>query len=131
MCPQVTVAMNLINSHAKGNIVDPEDWSPQRTQYIDSLAAGETATLSWRINAIIDGDYMLYMVAIPKPSGPEATSAVTSCSAIHMTVKPATKLNPRGVLVYVIGTPALLGFGMFYMYRRRRRSSDAGVIASE
>ncbi|HLF72856.1 MAG TPA: ABC transporter permease subunit, partial [Anaerolineales bacterium] len=36
--PPLIVAMNVINLDASGDVVDPEDWSPQRTQYIDSLA---------------------------------------------------------------------------------------------
>ena len=54
--------MNIINLDAAGDVVDPEDWSPQRTQYMESLAAGKSVTLSWRVNAILDGDYLVYMV---------------------------------------------------------------------
>ncbi len=105
--PPLIVAMNIINLDAEGDIVDPEDWSPERTQYIEQLAAGESANLSWVVNAIIDGDYMVYMV--------------------HLTVTPYTKLNPGGVLPYVIGGPLLLGLIIFLVYRHRRRQLDAGA----
>ncbi len=41
--PRLTVAMNIINLDAKGDVVDPEDWAPQRTQYIETIEAGQSA----------------------------------------------------------------------------------------
>jgi ABC-2 type transport system permease protein len=120
------VAMNIINLKGKGDPVDPEDWSPERTQYHDGLAPGESATLSWRVNAILDGDFMVYMVAIPSPAGVEATSQPEASSGIHVTVTPFTKLNPGGVLPYAIGGPVLLALVILFVYRRRRREIDAG-----
>ena len=66
--PPLIVAMNIINLDAAGDVVDPEDWSPQRTQYIDSLSAGKSVSLSLRVNAILDGDYLVYMTLIPEPA---------------------------------------------------------------
>ncbi len=120
------MAMNIINLNAKGEIVDPEDWSPQRTQYIEPLAPGQTTSLDWRVNAIIDGDYMVYMVAIPAPNGPDATSHPVASSGIHLTVTPYTKLNPGGVLPYAVGGPIVLGLIILIAYRHRRGQIDAG-----
>jgi hypothetical protein len=122
----IIVAMNIINLDKQGEVVDPEDWSPQRTQYVEPLTPGQTATLSWRINAILDGDFMVYIVAIPAPSGREETSQPVASSGIHLTVTPYTKLNPGGVLPYAIGGPALVAVGIFILYRIRRRQTDAG-----
>lgn len=122
----VIVAMNIINLNAKGDIVDPEDWSPQRTQYVAALAPGQSTSLDWRVNAIIDGDYMIYMVAIPAPVGADATSQPVASSGIHLTVTPYTKLNPGGVLPYALGGPLLLGLVISFVYRRRRRQIDLG-----
>jgi hypothetical protein len=118
--------MNIINLDAAGDVVDPEDWSPQRTQYVEALAPGESATHSWRVNAILDGDYLVYMVVIPEPEAADATSHPIASSGIHLTVAPFTRLNPAGVLPYVIGGPVALGLGMFLLYRFRRRQIDAG-----
>lgn len=120
------LAMNIVNLNAAGDIVDPEDWSPQRTQYIDGLPAGQSATHSWRVNAILDGDYLIYMVVIPEPSGQDATSQPVASSGIHLTVTPFTKLNPGGVLPYAIGGPLLLILGIVLLYRIRRRKIDMG-----
>lgn len=120
------VAMNIINLDAQGEIVDPEDWSPQRTQYIEQLAPGESAALNWRVNAILDGDYMIYMVVIPQPQGKNATSQPVASSGIHLTVTPFTKLNPSGVLPYAIGVPILMLVIIYFVNRRRHQQIDAG-----
>lgn len=124
--PPLIVAMNIINLDAEGDVVDPEDWSPERTQYIETLAPGQSETLSWIINTILDGDYMVYMVLIPEPDGEAETSQPIASSGIHLTVTPFTRINPGGVLPYAIGGPVLLGAGMFLLYRRRRRAINTG-----
>jgi len=124
--PPLIVAMNIINLNAKGEVVDPEDWSPERTQYTEHVAPGQSVSLPWRINAILDGDYMVYMVVIPAPAGPEATSHPVASSGIHLTVTPFTRLNPGGVLPYAIGGPILVSFGILLIYRLRRRGIDTG-----
>ena len=120
------VAMNVINLNAQCEIVDPEDWSPQRTQYIDTLPAGQSASQHWIINTILDGDYMVYMVLIPAPDSQETTSQPIASSGIHLTVTPFTRLNPGGVLPYAIGGPIVVGIGIFILYRLRRRQIDSG-----
>ena len=120
------MAMNVINLDAKGEVVDPEDWSPQRTQYIDTLAAGQSASQHWIINTILDGNYMVYMVLIPAPDSQATTSQPVASSGIHLTVTPFTRLNPGGVLPYAIGGPIVLLAGIIVLYRLRRRQIDAG-----
>jgi ABC-2 type transport system permease protein len=125
--PTIFVAMNIINLEKAGEPIDPEDWSPQRTQSIDSLAPGETVTLSWRVNAILKGDVMIYMVAIPQPGGQNINSHPVASPGIHLTVTPFTRLNPGGVLPYVIGAPLVVLVGIYLLYRLRRREVDTGV----
>ncbi len=127
--PPLCVAMNIINLRAEGEIVDPEDWSPQRTQYLETLAPGQSATLSWRVNAILDGDYLVYMVVIPEPAGKDATSQPIASSGIHLTVTPFTRLNPGGVLPYAVGGPLVLGLIIYLVYRQRHRRIDEGDAA--
>lgn len=124
--PPLIIAMNIINLNAKGDVVDPEDWSPQRTQYTESLGAGASATQHWIINTILDGDYMVYMVLIPSPSGQDATSHPVASPGIHLTVTPFTRLNPGGVLPYAIGGPVVVLIGILILYRMRRKQVDAG-----
>jgi ABC-2 type transport system permease protein len=124
--PPLIVAMNVINLDAKGEVVDPEDWSPQRTQYMEGLAGGQSASQHWIINTILDGNYMVYMVLVPAPTAQEATSQPVASSGIHLTVTPFTRLNPGGVLPYAIGGPILVGAGIFILNRLRRRQVDTG-----
>jgi len=120
------VAMNIINLEKGGEPIDPEDWSPQRTQSIDPLAPGQSATLSWRVNAILEGDVMIYMVAIPQPEGQDATTHPIASPGIHLTVTPFTKLNPSGVLPIAIGIPVILLVIIYFVNRRRNQNIDMG-----
>ena len=123
----MVVAMNIINLDQEGDVVDPEDWSPERTQYVERLDPGDAVTLSWRVNAILDGDYIVYMVVMPEPAGRDATSQAVASAGVHLTVMPFTRLNPRGVVPLVIGTPLVLGMGTFLVLMIRRRDTEGGA----
>lgn len=124
--PPLILAMNVINLDATGDVVDPEDWSPQRTQYLDTLAPGESATHNWIINTILEGDFMVYVVLIPEPESADVTSHPVTSAGIHLTVDPFTRLNPGGVLPFAIGGPILLLVITYFVYRRRRQQIDMG-----
>ena len=70
-----------------GVYVDPEDWSPERTQAVPALDPGESAEQSWTVEAILDGNYMVYMTAIEKPGTPEETTLPVTSPGIHLTVQ--------------------------------------------
>ena len=123
--PPLNVAMNIVKT-GKGDPVDPEDWSPERTQEVEPLAPGESAEQSWTVDAILEGDYMVYMTIIPKPDGPEATSQPVSSSGLHLTVKAFTKTNPGGVLPIAIGMPIALILVSLLPRRRWRRGINSG-----
>jgi len=124
--PPIIVAMNIINLAKEGDVVDPEDWSPERTQYIDSLAPNESTTLSWQVNAVLDGNYMVYLVAIPTPDSAETSTQISASQGLHLTVAKFTKLNPSGVLPIAMGVPIVLGLAIFIAFRIRRRQIDLG-----
>jgi hypothetical protein len=124
--PPFIVAMNVINLDAAGDVVDPEDWSPQRTQYISSLTPGQAVRQGWIINTILEGRFLVYIVLIPEPESVEVTSRPVASSGIHLTVAPFTRLNPGGVLPVAIGGPTVLLAITFLVYRRRRQQIDLG-----
>ena len=124
--PMILVAMNIVNLEQDGEAIDPEDWSSKRTQSINSLAAGQSATLSWRVNAILDGDVMIYMVAIPQPEGKHVISHPIASPGIHLTVTPFTKLSPIGVLPVAMGGPLLLLLIIYFVNLRRNQNVDMG-----
>jgi len=120
------VAMNIINLNAQGDVVDPEDWSPQRTQYSQPLSPGASVSHAWIINTILDGDYMVYMTLIPAPGSQDTTSHPVASPGIHLTVTPFTRINPGGVLPYAIGGPVIVLIGILVLYRMRRKQIDNG-----
>lgn len=120
------VAMNIINLSSTGDVVDPEDWSPQRTQYVESLAPGESATQNWILNTILEGDYMVYVVLIPEPAGPDETSQPIASPGVHVMVEYFARLNPGGILPFAIGIPLVLILILAGVLWFRRRNVDAG-----
>jgi CARDB len=123
--PPMNVAMNIVKT-GKGDPVDPEDWSPERTQGVDPLAPGESAEQTWTIDAILEGDYMVYMTIIPQPDGPESTSQPVSSQGLHLIVKAFNQTNPGGVLPVAIITPLALILLSFLPRRRWRRRISTG-----
>lgn len=123
--PDLILAMNIINLDGDGDPVDPEDWSPQRTQAIEPLPPGEFALHLWQVNTILEGDYMVYMVLVPAPDGPQATSHPLTSSGVHITVERFIRTNPGGVLPYAVGIPAVLMLGAALTLWRQRRGADA------
>lgn len=117
--PQLNIAMNIVKT-GKGDPVDPEDWSPERTQEIDPLAPGESVEQSWTVDAIMEGDYIIYLTAIPIPDSPETTSRPVSSSGIHLTVQPFANNNPGGILPIAIGMPIALVLLSFVPRRSKR-----------
>ncbi len=129
--PELTVAMNIINL-GKSDPVDPEDWSPERTQTVDPLDPGESAEQSWTVEAILDGNYMVYMTAIVKPGAPAETTLPVTSPGIHLTVQAFQNANPAGVLPVALGMPLGLIVVAFLLrrYWRRERGRSTGSPAA-
>jgi hypothetical protein len=128
----VTLAMNIIN--LKGDVVDPEDWSPQRTQKVPALAPGDAVRHSWTIEAILKGDYMVYLVAIPQPQSADATSQPVVSSGLRLTVGEFSELNPEGVLPVVVLVPVGVALILLLVVRlrlRRLRRADVDPEPAE
>jgi ABC-2 type transport system permease protein len=119
--PPLILALNIIKLSSGGDVVDPEDWSPERTQYIDSVTAGDAVRLNWTIEAILKGDYMVYLVAVPEPEGEESTSTPVASPGLHLTVGAFQRLNPGGVLPVVIAVPLGVTLSLLLLVRLRIR----------
>lgn len=124
--PPVVVALNVVNLDETAEGIDLEEWSPQRAQYIQSLAPDESIDLSWLITTGLQGDYMVYVVLIPQPASAELTTNLVASSSLHLTVTHSDRLNPRGVLPFALGVPFVLLAITFVVYRRRRQQIDVG-----
>ncbi len=121
------VAMNIVNL-GDGDPVDPEDWSPLRAQTIEQVDASRQAVLEWEVNAIIKGDYLVYMVALASPASAGETSQPVSSQGIHLTVEQFFRINPGGVLPLAIGMPLALSGLLYGVSRARRRTIDSEVM---
>ena len=116
--PPVIMALNIIK--LSGDVVDPEDWSPERTQKVDFVPAGDQVRHSWTIEAILKGDYMVYLVAVPQP-GEASTSHPVSSPGLHLTIGAFQRLNPQGVLPVVIAVPLGVTLTLLVLIRLRLR----------
>lgn len=96
--------------------VDPEDWSPRRTQYIDALAPGDTADVSWDVQAVTSGPLVLF-VSVTSLTG----DRVVSSGPLRMTVHGQRAVDATKVLPLVTWTPAFVLFLLGATVVRRRR----------
>lgn len=126
--PPLNVAMNIVKT-GKGDPVDPEDWSPQRTQAIEVIAPGESVKQSWTVQAILEGDVIVYLTVIPKPKGPDSTSQLVASSGVHITIHPFAESNPGGVLPIAIGIPLALMVFSILLRRSKRWRREAAADA--
>lgn len=98
--------------------VDPEDWSPRRTQYLDELTPGDEVSLRWDVQAVTSGPLILY-VSVTSPS----STTVTSSGPLDLTVGGQRVVDSGAVLPLVLGMPAgaLALVGATQVRRRRHR----------
>jgi hypothetical protein len=90
-----------------GTYVDPEDWSSNRTRYLEPIPPGGSVTTNWEMQAVNDGDFGVYVAVLP-----ESGEAVppTTAPTIRLEVAARRTLNPSGMVPVALGIPALLGF---------------------
>jgi hypothetical protein len=121
----VVVALNVLNI-PKGEAIDPEDWSPERTQYIEEIEPGASVPLQWTVYAVFRGKYLVYMTVVQKPAGPQATVRPVASSGINLTIQTDTSMNPGGTLPVALATTGGLSLGACGLRWVRRRRIDAG-----
>lgn len=97
--------------------VDPEDWSPQRTQFLDELSTHEDVPLTWDVQAVTSGPLIIYVAVTEPDAGRVAVSA-----PLQVTVQGRRVVNSDGVLRLAMGVPAavLLLLGLAGLRRRRQ-----------
>jgi ABC-2 type transport system permease protein len=120
------VAMNIINLDQTGEAVDPEEWSPKRTQYIESLASGKADRQSWTITTATKGDFMVYMTLISEAASVESAGRPVASSGVPFTVAPSARRDLMGVLPFIFGGPVVVLVATYIVYRRRRQQIDLG-----
>ena len=114
----VIAHLNVL-SYDPGTYVDPEDWSSHRTIYLPTLAPRATRTITWRMQAVNDGTFAVYVAAVPRLGAPGAPA---TGPAIRVDVAKRTTLNAQGVVPLAVGIPAALGLlSLGLRFSRKRR----------
>ena len=108
--------LNVLSLRA-GTYVDPEDWSSNRTRYLDPIAPGKSATITWPMQAVNDGDFGIYVAVLPEDGAP--VPPLTG-PTIHLEVAGRKTLNAGGIVPLVLGIPAALGLLALGVRIRRR-----------
>jgi len=100
-----------------GTYVDPEDWSSNRTRYLGPIPAGGSTTITWRMQAVNDGAFGIYVAVLPE-SG--AAVPPRTGPTIRLDVAERKTLNAGGIVPLVLGIPAVLGLAALAIRIRRR-----------
>jgi hypothetical protein len=97
--------------------VDPEDWSPERTQYLGPIPPGRSRAITWRMRAVNAGRLGVYVAVL---RGSPAAGPPTTGPTIDLAVAQRETLDSGGILPLALGIPALLGL-LTVGFRLRRR----------
>jgi hypothetical protein len=102
-----------------GVYVDPEDWSPRRTVYIDAMPANSSTRVEWSGQAVNSGRFVVY-VAVTARQGPDG---VTASNALRLTAAQQRTLDAGGILPLAAAVPGtvLVLTGIVALRRRRLR----------
>lgn len=111
------VAHLNILSLKPGVYVDPEDWSENRTRYLERIPPGGSRTVGWRLKAVSGGSLAAYVTVIAR-SG--AGTPVTG-PALRFDVAPQKTLNAGGILPIALAVPASIALLALGVRTRRRR----------
>jgi len=113
--------LNVV-SLTNGVYVDPEDWSPQRTMNVPTLAPGQSARIGWRVNAVNGGRFAVYVVTVPRRSPSTASAGLAIGPPLGLRVTERRVFNSDGVVFLAVGLPGLLGLATIGTRARRRRA---------
>jgi hypothetical protein len=120
--PTGEILAHLNVASIEGSVyVDPEDWSPNRSQQL-SLKPGESRKLSWEIQAVNAGHFAAYVVIIPFGSKVVGNEPLMISPLVNVDVASRSTLTAGGALPVVVIVPLLLGLaaaGIFFRARRR------------
>lgn len=98
--------------------VDLEDWTAAPTQSLEPLGPGESAQVSWDVQAVNAGVFNVYAVVLPNGS-----SALAVSPPIHVEVAGRRILTAGGALPVALIVPLLLGLAVYAVRRRLRATA--------
>ncbi len=98
--------------------VDPEDWSPLRTQFLPPLQPGETAQVDWQLHVLFEGQFAAFVTVLAADrSRPLVMSPALRLQVAPDDIMPLNDVIPVAAVVPLFPL-ALLVFGVV---RSRRR----------
>ena len=84
--PSGEILAHLNVASIEGSVyVDPEDWSPSRSQQL-SLDPGESRKLSWELQAVNSGHFAAYVVVVPFGSTVAGNEELLISPLVNVTV---------------------------------------------
>jgi hypothetical protein len=117
------VAHLNVLSFTHGVYVDPEDWSSNRTRYLDPIPPGHSTTVHWTVKAVNGGDFGIYVAALGTPAAGTSPTEPTVSPALVAHVTEQKNVNPQGVLPLALGIPAIVAAAMGAVRLRARRGA--------
>ena len=112
--------LNVASLHP-GVYVDPEDWSTNRTRYLEPIPAGGTATVRWTLQAVNAGTFAVYVAVLPADAGRPPAVGRT----VRVPVAERRTRDAGGSLPLALGVPAVVGLAAGGLALRRRRLVSA------
>jgi hypothetical protein len=121
--PTGVLLAHLNVASVQGDVyVDPEDWSPARSQEV-MLQPGETRTLSWDIQAVNSGMFAAYVVVLPFGDKVAGTEELVVSPLVKLDVAPRSTVTAGVALPIVLIIPLLIGgTAALVLLRARRRA---------
>lgn len=105
----------------RSTYVDPEDWSPDRTIEVGSIAAHSTAIRAWTVKSVVKGDVGAYVIVLPKSPELAASGSPAASPVIHIHVQERRPINPGGILPVALAVPAAVALAFVGLRAARRR----------
>lgn len=111
-----TIAYLNVLSTRPDVYVDPEDWSAQRTRFLGDVRPGATSDVTWSLQAVNSGEFVVFVVVTSAAGGDE----VVTSPALRVTIANERRLNPTGILPVVVVVPGVVAVTLGWSRRRRR-----------
>lgn len=124
--PSLVAHLN-VGSLKKGIYVDPEDWSSERTLFLEPLGPGASVNLTWRVHALFAGDIAVYVVVLPMDAA--STPAVSDEVIVHVekwSVMYLSDVTPVVIAVPVVLGTLYIGLRGLIVHRSRRHRGRNG-----
>jgi len=115
VAPPLVANFNVASIHP-GPHVDPEDWSPLRTQYIDAIQPGESVELSWDVHTLFEGDFAVYVTIVSQ----EKSFGPVGSPTLHIHAEPDNVL-PLNEVIPVVAIVPLFPLGLLLLTSRSKR----------